>query len=262
MTKRNPNKQQINVMILFAAIIFSILFTSQFAFSFNITDLNPQHYYQFDTGSTITIDDMGLIDGILENGAGWASGGIRGGSLKLDGRDDFIRIPYDPILDLSTEGTIRAWVNYDVIDDYDGIISKGVASDWSDETYNFQFMDNGHLAGILNGNSGTYDIVKTNYSLNSNTWYYVLFRWNSTDLDLFVDGEHAAHAVNTVGPARVNPSDVLIGCQVDGAYCPKGKIDEVVIWNRHLNKFEIKADYQYSYGTYSPVCGNGIVDDV
>jgi hypothetical protein len=133
--------------------------------------------------------------------------------------------------DLTTQGTIEAWVYVTQHRDTGGIVHKGVRADFADECYSLQFWGNGgQLAFILDPSTanawGGYDLLTSTINLNTGRWYYIAATWDSLAstpyMSLYIDGvlnnttspsQCVAH-----GGARSNSSDVLIGSQLPVAY--------------------------------------------
>jgi hypothetical protein len=139
--------------------------------------------------------------------------------------------PYQASFDLSTKGTVEAWVYIKQQTDTGGIVHKGVDPTFSDECYSLQFWGNqGQVALVLDPTtatgSGGYDLLTSTINLNKNKWYYLVGTWDTTAatpyMRLYINGalnasknpaECVAH-----GGVRTNSSDLLIGSQLPVLY--------------------------------------------
>jgi Concanavalin A-like lectin/glucanases superfamily len=108
---------------------------------------------------------------------------------------------------ITEEGTARAFVN-------------------AGQDYLFRAEAPSDIAG------GTAD-----HPISDDTWHHVAATFDSTQVSLYIDGELASHRSYNRPPAR-NPFPVLIG---DGF---QGSIDEVVIFNKALDKRAISQLYK------------------
>src|SRR3989339_608036 len=92
-------------------------------------------------------------------------------------------------------------------------------------------------------NSAGTDVAISNYSVDNDTWYYVVGTYNNSKMTLYVNGQVSSSASQTGGIFRSNSS-----VQISGGYLPtsniwNGSIDDVMIFNRALSAQEIKALY-------------------
>jgi hypothetical protein len=178
-------------------------------------------------------------------------------AYTFDGIDDYIHVSDDDALDLSTEGTLAAWIFIHSYNDLAGIIHKGDKGDFSDEAYSLQFwVDNGGNDGkkrilfALTDDSGNTYELKTpgNFHFNIGLWYHVAATWDSTGMKLYVDGSESNSNKNVVTVRNtdggLNIGSQLIDGESYGSYgnCPfDGKIDDAVIYDRALSAGEISA---------------------
>ena len=188
---------------------------------------------------------QGVYQGQIIGNANWASGEV-GNALHFDGVDSHVSVPDSPTLDLTTAGTVGAWIYMDAIMPFGGIIHKGDRTDFSDEAYTLQFWTGNTI--ILGLNNGQY-MVQTTTAFSTNTWYYVVGTWDSTGMRIYVNGTLNNSTVST-GTAINSSGSLNIGAQTstyyDGTYHNfpfKGVIDEAAIYNRALTSDEIKLYY-------------------
>lgn len=174
----------------------------------------------------------------------FSSNGFFKKSLVFDGTNDYVKINDDSSIDLTTSGTIGAWVNIKEHQDYAGIVHKGDSDDFSDEAYGLQFWeDNGRVRMFISNTSYVYNQVDSNSLLNTNQWYFLTGTWNESSINIYINGLLDNSNSNSLSARNTN-GDLLIGCQVETDYCPNGTIDEVFVLNEDLKQSEILNLYK------------------
>jgi prepilin-type N-terminal cleavage/methylation domain-containing protein len=191
------------------------------------------------------ITGQGAYQGQIIGNAVWTSGKV-GEALHFDGVDSRVSVPDSPTLDLTTAGTVGAWIYMDSITPFGGIIHKGDRTDFSDEAYTLQFWTGNTI--ILGLNNGQY-MVQTTMAFSPNTWYYVAGTWDSTGMRIYVNGT-LNNSTTSTGVAINSAGSLNIGAQTstyyNGTYHNfpfQGVIDEASISNRALSSDEIKLYY-------------------
>ena len=101
---------------------------------------------------------QGAYQGQIIGNAVWTSGKV-GEALHFDGVDSRVSVPDSPTLDLTTAGTVGAWIYMDSITPFGGIIHKGDRTDFSDEAYTLQFCTGNTIILGINNNQ---HFVQTN----------------------------------------------------------------------------------------------------
>ena len=200
--------------------------------------------WNMNEGNGTTIG-QGAYQGQIIGNAVWTSGKV-GEALHFDGVDSRVSVPDSPTLDLTTAGTVGAWIYMDSITPFGGIIHKGDRPDFFDEAYTLQFWTGNTI--ILGLNNGQY-MVQTTTAFSPNTWYYVVGTWDSTSMRIYVNGTLNNSTTNT-GVAINSAGSLNIGAQTstyyNGTYHNfpfQGVIDEASISNRALSSDEIKLYY-------------------
>jgi len=199
-----------------------------------------------DEGSGDTIGS-GYYQGAI-NGAEWVEG-ISGSALRfgddIGGLSSYATIPDSDNLDLTTQGTLSAWINMESLERFGGIIHKGQKRDFSDESYTLQFYNN-KLTLALNNGEGFLD---SDYSFEMDEWYHVAGSWSEEGMSLYVNGE-LVDSTSDTAVADVTDGDVQVGAQLKESYNSTyknfgfdGRIDEVGIYDRALTKDEIDQLY-------------------
>ncbi|MCH8007524.1 MAG: LamG domain-containing protein [Chloroflexi bacterium] len=171
--------------------------------------------------------------------------GLFGEALSFDGVSDYVNVPDDPSLDLTTAITIEGWV-YLTARRTGGngyLVAKQLAFLVIAENDN-QF-DNTVSAAINFPASH----LNSGVTLPLNQWSHLALTYDSEDesdfaMVLYIDGVEKAHGV-AVGPIDTNNHLLRIGCYTNsGAACSAshnftGLIDEVRIWGCALTAKEI-----------------------
>ncbi|MGC1454598.1 MAG: LamG-like jellyroll fold domain-containing protein [Nitrospirota bacterium] len=187
-----------------------------------------------------TTTGQGAYQGSIIGNAVWTSGKV-GDALHFDGVNSRVSIPDSPTLDLTTTGTVGAWINMDSIMPFGGIIHKGDQTNFSDESYTLQFWTGNTIILGITDNAGTLHMVQTNTVFSPNTWYNVVGTWDSTGMKIYVNGVLDKSVIDT-GVARNSAGHLNIGAQMS-TYPFQGVIDEATIHNSVLTPDEIKLYY-------------------
>ena len=179
-------------------------------------------------------------------GAGWTDG-IVGDALDFNGYDQYVYVPNDESLALSTAGTVGAWIKADSHKAFAGVLHKGENKDFSDEAWTIQFWgSDGQIGVIVVGTGGTSLMVMSTFNLNVGEWYFVTATWNLEKVILYINGQENNSMDNTVGEVRVTDGGLVIGAQLSEPYDASyghvgfdGAIDEVFVFDRVMTPEEI-----------------------
>lgn len=156
-------------------------------------------------------------------------------------------------LDLSTQGTVAAWIKIRNYINYSGILHKGDGYNTA-EAYSLQLTDTGKVALYLSNTTGStcngwndcYQGIETpiNSVAANGAWYHVAASWTASTLKIYVNGQlkTTKAAVNPKTPRNVS-GGLLVGAQqypsVAGSF--DGYIDDVYIYNTALTDAQIAA---------------------
>lgn len=172
-------------------------------------------------------------------------------AYSFNGSGDYISVADNNFLDLTTQGTLAAWIYINNYKPFAGIIHKGDNVSFSDEAYSLKFGSTGQdIKLFLNGTD-----MLTISSLTIKTWYHITATWSPSGTKLYLDGNMITSTISTATVA--NSSGLNIGSQlpvlagnnfinggIDFGNCPfDGKIDDVLIYNRALSDYEIAEIY-------------------
>ena len=203
-------------------------------------------YWKFDEGSgTIAYDSVGDNNGTI-HGAQWTAGQIDG-ALSFDGDGDYVDIPDDVSLQLSSALTAEAWVYpiYDGRDYYvDIVVVKGQDVGWG-PYFNYRIA-------METPNLYTWGVCRTGSELFFhggtpvyNDWQQLALTADGATCRAYLNGVEIASR-NAPGPYVTFPGYPLQigGHAVTNARWFNGLIDEVAIYNRALSANEIQQHYQ------------------
>ncbi|MGA2977193.1 MAG: LamG domain-containing protein [Spirochaetia bacterium] len=207
------------------------------------------------TEGAVTVSTGTTIPGSIQPaGVEWQYSGSQGTT-----------IPDTPSYDLSTKGTIEAWVYIKSLTDTGGIVHKGDLADFSDECFSLQFWGNqGQVAFVIDPatatGSGGYYLRTSSINLNIGKWYYLVATWDATAstpyASLYINGQLDNGSASPSSPtaasitARVNASTLVVGSQLPVTYDAtygyfgfNGKINGVKVYNTAVAASTVAANY-------------------
>ena len=176
-------------------------------------------------GSTAIVDSSTNNHAITVNGdaqISTAQSKFGGSSMKFDGTGDYLTLPSDSSLDISTGAyTVELWIYFESAPSTNIILGFAGTS----TTGNAQLLySSSNLVWQTRG-TGTYQTAYS-WTPSTSTWYHLAVSWNGTNnLRMFIDGQLVA--TNTVSPA-INQNGLNIGGASDG-YGTHGYIDDLRI---------------------------------
>src|SRR3989344_4468140 len=201
----------------------------QWKFDGNAKDSTPSSNNGTVTGATLTTDRKGTANR----------------AYSFNGSSDFVNVPHNANLNLTTAITISAWINIDPAGkaDYQTILTKqdGVTDP---EIYMFRLQQsNGFLYGTIQNTGYTVNSITGSTDLTG-AWHHVVFTYDANFLNLYVDGVSAATPVAKTITPGTNTAALTIGKTLTLGRFAKGTIDDARIYNRALSQTEITALYQ------------------
>ena len=199
-------------------------------------------------GSLTTADDSGYTNtGAPQNGATFDAGvnSKFGNALKLDGSDDYVRIPTSPVLE-PAQITVELWVKSAAPGSFAYLVAKG-SQGCAAPSYTFNKV--GGIGGLFfdvwNG-SVLFRSPQTPPSVFDGNWHHVAGTFDGTTVRIYVDGAQVGTGTPvtpgfTIKYDLPTTTDLLFG-NYEGCgniYHYKGLLDEVHIWARALSEKEI-----------------------
>jgi len=199
-------------------------------------------HYTFDQDSELIATDSSSYgnDGII-NGATLVEDGVFGTVLRLDGVDDYIRVPRSASLE-PEEITISTWVKmHEFNENFGLLVHKRNPSFHNNEDYDLQIWNEGTVRSVLA--NGAQSRLDSSSPLELEIWHHVAMVFSQPDLKLYIDGVLVGTKSHNY-PLSHNPkADLLIGA-TDHAYYPMDlflncDIDELQIYKTALSGTEI-----------------------
>jgi len=204
-------------------------------------------YYNFEnTNSTYTLEATGKSnDGELIGGVDCTEDRYIGKGCHFDGTDDSINISHNDSVNTSDEITITAWIRFNNTGSQEAIISKWQDADGkksfilrkNDQEY-IEFITSSDGTKAANSTLVSYSKVYTE------TWHHITAIYNLTDNVIYIDSLHDGSLSNPNGIYSTASAPIEIGrlTNINNAYFD-GAIDEVMIFNRVLNSYELDKLY-------------------
>ena len=202
---------------------------------------NPLSYAN---GSTKWNDlSRGRNNGTLINGPSFQDNAI-----VFDGANDYIDLGTPSSIGQLDEITISTWVYIDAFSaGADGFISTdGSPRGWYMGTWNHPNTGNTDIVRWLVSTDGsTTDALNTS-ELTRYQWYHLTGTWNSSTMQIFVDGELNASisTTNTTAPLPDPSNSLRMGVRYSLTQFFNGKIAQAKIYNRALTAQEVQRNYQ------------------
>jgi len=159
-----------------------------------------------------------------------------GTAMDFDGEGDYIDCGADPAFDITDEITVAAWANIiSIPTQWVAIVAKGENA-W--RLSNVGSGTNFHF-GIAIWSS-MYPSVNGNTQVGTDEWHHVCGTYDSTAINLYLDGVLDGTRSNTTG-IGTSTTSLFIGenPEATGRYWD-GLIHEVMIYNRALSSAEIR----------------------
>ena len=195
----------------------------------------------FDDGAGATARDSSPTgaNGTLEGGPSWTTAGRHGGALSFDGVDDRVTVADRNAFDLTTAGTLTAWVRPSATRSWDQVLLKerpgGLA---------YALYGSGVTAGRPNGSlgiGGTDVYADAPAALPLNTWSHLAMTFDGTTMRLYVDGTQVATRAQP-GPVAASTGALRIGGNAVWGEWFSGRLDEVRLYDRALTAAQVVSD--------------------
>ena len=174
--------------------------------------------------------------------------------LFLDGIDDYIVVPDDPSLDMTTSFTIGAWIYMESYVEWASVVTKGGVPDETVPSYNNYTL---HQSGNGGGGSSPFDTEPGHIRFTNGCiplpapmpesatviplreWHYITLTYDGTDLKFYLNG-HLDGTYSLPGTLCTNDQPLNIGADFPGGNeFWHGAIDELRIWNTALTDAQV-----------------------
>lgn len=207
---------------------------------------NLVSYYKFDESSGNAADSVGSNTGTNVGTATYTSGKINN-ALTLNGSTQCLTVGTS-LLSAYTGVSVACWIKLTALDAYMHMIGKT-----DDTTYNqlFRVTDTNRLQATVTTTTETY--ITGGTTLTTGVWYFAVYTWDGSNINLYLNGSTDATAVAKTGTMKTSSDLVSIGrSSVASASYFSGQIDEVGIWSRALTTDEISTLYNAGAGNQYP----------
>ncbi len=184
-----------------------------------------------------------------------------GFALRFDGADDYVQVPDDPSLDLTTGLTIAAWIFLDSYTEWASFVTKGgIVDDGGALTpNNYTVHQSGPSAA-----SGEYGHLRfTSFGLAGDShstiplheWHHVAVTFDGSFVRFYLDGQPDG-VFPFFGTLSPNDDPLHIGVDFPGGdeYW-HGAIDDLIILNFPLNQLALRSVAQRKFPLPSAVAG-------
>jgi len=228
-----------------------------------LCDICPSGLVAWWQAESNLIDGVGLNNGVLTNGVGFATGRV-GSVFSFDGTNGMIEIPDSPAIK-PTNLTVEAWVLFSaltsltnggapvgqqfIVEEHNPLgYDAYVLYKWRDTNTGKDFFE----FGVNNSSGfppsvGSISGVQSN-GIQTNIWYHIVGVRGSNYIQLYVNGQFAGQS-NNINFAQSYGNFPLCFGAYDSPTITwdarlRGKLDEVSLYNRVLSSNEIVALYK------------------
>jgi hypothetical protein len=157
---------------------------------------------------------------------------------------NYVFVPDSDGLDLTTEGTLMAWVWINTTVTGAGVIHKGGSTNPTKDyalILDRQNNNNSRVQIVINGTT----IYEDNNNISRRVWHHVAGSWGSNGMRTYLDGRFIG-GNSTQPTARTNSEPLYIGTAVASGRQFEGTIDEVYVYACQKTDQEILDYYNAS----------------
>ena len=190
-------------------------------------------------GTLYGFSDLSSRDAVF--GSGWTGKfqkwGV--GALVFDGTDDYISVPYDSSLNLTSALTISAWIKTNKTDRSDIVTRFNASNPWPG--YGMIKGSNGLIGCWVGDNTSGYVYGTT--KVDDDQWHQATCTYSNNTVSVYIDGKIESSGTRT--PSLNETSTALrIGDNISSSAPFEGIIDNVTLYSRALDQKEILANYR------------------
>jgi hypothetical protein len=202
--------------------------------------------YGFEEASGPTVTDRsGAGNTGTITGATRITTGKFGSALSFNGSTNFVSIPDNNSLDLTTGMTLEAWIYQAANTNYRTVIIKETTGDLAYALYGASTYgsSSAHRPSAWLGPDDLGGVA----ALAANTWKHLATTYDGTTWKLYVDGVQVASKAYTKPIPTSNSPLKIGGNAVWGEYF-SGRIDEVRVYDHGLTAAEVQGDMNRAVG--------------
>jgi len=156
-------------------------------------------------------------------------------AILYDGSTDYVSVPDNASLDLTTDGTLEAWIYINNIK-ASGIINKiYTTATPTIDGYSLALNASGNIVFSLHNSTATLPdptstILTSDTTLATATWHHIAATWDGTAMNLYINGVLDINSIPSAQESGItSSSDLTIA--TDNTNYFQGQIDEVRVWN-------------------------------
>ncbi|MGB5725661.1 MAG: LamG-like jellyroll fold domain-containing protein [Thiogranum sp.] len=191
------------------------------------------HWKLDETSGNTAVDSLGGHDGTLINGPTWGAGQLDG-ALSFDGNNDYINVPHDDTLSLTTF-SISAWIQPTALSGWQIVVSKSNSTSW-----NYYLGTSGSEIALGFNNSGSWtEFITSGAGLSTGQWYHLAGTFDDATGEgkVYLNGALIHTGTTTASPPATSDA-VTIGKSAAGEYW-SGRLDDIRLFDRRLSAAEI-----------------------
>jgi hypothetical protein len=211
-------------------------------------------YWKFDEGSgTVANDSTGNGNtGTLTNGPTWAAGKINN-ALTFNGSTQYVDAGLRSSLNLSTTGTVSAWVKFSTVpSSWPGVVCNEDID--SDKNGYCLYVDSSGKFDLELSDASSYANIQSPGTYNDNNWHLIAGTWDGSNLYLYADGAMVAGPVSQTHTPVSTVFNLEIGTTGNKTNYFNGLIDDARVYNRALSA----SDVLTLYNTTAPACAGPV----
>jgi len=193
-------------------------------------------------------------NGTLTNGPTFSGDNV--GSIVFDSTNDYVRVPFNSSIALSSSGSLSVWCYPATLTQrsFAGLMGMTTGGSGGQQSYYIHWRQFNNTIAATIQNSGTYNIIAKSPP-QVIAWYNFVFTWNGSSLNLYENGESAASPVSQTINAQQLNTQVDIGGNMFGAAAGisgffNGRISNAKIYNRALSATEIQQNFNATRARY------------
>ena len=200
-------------------------------------------YWKFNGNAN---DENGINNGMLGDNTRIINDLEKGNVLNLDGVENYVEVADSPSLDIQHQITLSAWIKLYDLSSIKKIITKPFETSqdpW--ELYSLDVKgDTREVRFILTNGSSSYDDgwYAVTSPISTGRWYHVAGTYDGAAMRLYINNSLVKTTdVTLTIPANNQP--LFVGRYLTGSFV-NGLVDDVMIYNRALDKTEIAEIYE------------------
>lgn len=207
----------------------------------NLDAANPRSYLPPYNGTTWGDLSRNNNNGTLTNGPTFNTGS--GGSIVFDGVDDYVNIPNNSSINISTNQiSFGGWFYPTRSGGYQLLIGKSNGAPRQYCMFLSQFSTS-QIYVTLNGTNWAQNNVSLSTPWSTNVWNYIILTYNGSAFNIYLNG-NTVNTTSATGNITAQNYNVTIGWHPSESYVFKGNIANTQIYNRALSASEVNQNFQ------------------